>query len=323
MTRYIGRFAVVAAVFDRRLLGFVSRLAFLGLGLGLATTAMARPEYVGLVTQWCADAGRVAPASSKISCNGCHAMRPTVDPLFSSSRPTSSSLLGKYCKAASAGNTAPVVAPIADKNATVGKLLKFKVVAKDNDGDPLTVSADGVPLTIGASFDSTTKTFSWTPAADQVTTPSAPYSVSFTARDNQTPPLSDSVTVNIYVNAAGTAPVPLEASIRRLGVGAAAWKAKTGMLVVKGRVVFTKGQRPDGLTVTVSDDAGTVLGTADVNKKGVWVYRDPNLSASPCGVQASIDAFTAQRKVAHSGCGVRHHDDDDESEGGEHGGDDD
>src|SRR5207253_1222082 len=52
-----------------------------------------------------------------------------------------------------------------NKSGSEGSLLTFTVAATDTDGDALTYSASGLPA--GASFDPTTKTFSWTPTFDQ------------------------------------------------------------------------------------------------------------------------------------------------------------
>ncbi len=61
-----------------------------------------------------------------------------------------------------AGNQAPVLAAIGDKEVTEGQLLTFTISATDPDGDPLSYSASNLPS--GASFDPATRTFSWTPS---------------------------------------------------------------------------------------------------------------------------------------------------------------
>src|SRR5207253_1296673 len=64
-------------------------------------------------------------------------------------------------------NTNRPYAPLlrSNKSGSEGSLLTFTVAATDTDGDALTYSASGLPA--GASFDPTTKTFSWTPTFDQ------------------------------------------------------------------------------------------------------------------------------------------------------------
>jgi len=62
-------------------------------------------------------------------------------------------------------NRAPVLDPIGNKSVDENTLLTFTVNATDPDGDALTYSASNLPQ--GASFDSATRIFSWTPAYDQ------------------------------------------------------------------------------------------------------------------------------------------------------------
>jgi len=64
------------------------------------------------------------------------------------------------------GNHAPVLSAIGNKSATEGTLLQFTISATDSDGDTLTYSASNLP--IGAAFNPTTRTFSWTPTSSQV-----------------------------------------------------------------------------------------------------------------------------------------------------------
>ena len=63
-------------------------------------------------------------------------------------------------------NNAPVLESIGNKTVDEGQQLQFVVTAADSDNDTLTYSAYGLPS--GASFDSGTRTFSWTPDSDQV-----------------------------------------------------------------------------------------------------------------------------------------------------------
>ncbi|NJD05160.1 MAG: hypothetical protein FIA97_01515 [Methylococcaceae bacterium] len=201
--------------------------------------------------------------------------------------------------AASAGtsNNPPVIAAISDKNATVGKTLSFKVKASDKDGDAITLSAAGQPLTLGASFDAATGQFSWTPTADQVTTPSTPYTVTFTATDDATTPASVSEDVAIYVNAAGGG----DATIKRVVIKKAQWRNGSSTLIVRGKVGRGKGKIADGLTVTVTDgNTGSTLGTATVNRKGGWSLNS-SLDTAPCSVQAELNGLTASKSVARCG----------------------
>ena len=65
-------------------------------------------------------------------------------------------------------NLPPVLGMISNKTAVVGQLTQFVISAIDPNDDPLTYSASNLPA--GASFDASTRTFSWTPAQGQVGT---------------------------------------------------------------------------------------------------------------------------------------------------------
>ena len=59
----------------------------------------------------------------------------------------------------------PVLNAIGNKNVNEGATLAFTLSASDADGDTLTYSASNLP--VGATFNSTTRTFSWTPGYSQ------------------------------------------------------------------------------------------------------------------------------------------------------------
>jgi hypothetical protein len=62
-------------------------------------------------------------------------------------------------------NAAPVLNPIGCKSIKEGSTLSFTVSASDADGDALTYSASNLP--VGASFNASIRTFSWTPGLSQ------------------------------------------------------------------------------------------------------------------------------------------------------------
>ena len=62
-------------------------------------------------------------------------------------------------------NVSEMLEPVGDKLVNVGELLEFTILARDPDGDTLTYSADNLPT--GATFDSQTHEFSWTPTPEQ------------------------------------------------------------------------------------------------------------------------------------------------------------
>jgi len=88
-------------------------------------------------------------------------------------------------------NKAPVMNSIGAKSVEGESALSFTISASDADDDILTYSAMDLPS--GASFDSSTGTFSWTPSDSQ----SGTHSVIFEVTDGQ---LSDSEEVTITVN---------------------------------------------------------------------------------------------------------------------------
>ena len=74
-------------------------------------------------------------------------------------------------------NRAPVLDLIGPQSVNENVLLQFTVSATDADEDALTYSATGLPT--GATFDASTRTFSWTPSYDQ----EGDYTVTFHVED--------------------------------------------------------------------------------------------------------------------------------------------
>ena len=88
-------------------------------------------------------------------------------------------------------DTAPVLGSIGAKSVGEGSALSFTTSASDADGDSLTYSASNLPE--GASFNTATGAFSWTPANGQAGT----YVVTFEVTDGY---ISDSEAVTIVIN---------------------------------------------------------------------------------------------------------------------------
>ena len=65
-------------------------------------------------------------------------------------------------------NSPPVLDVIGNKTVNIGKTLKFTLSAKDANGNALTYSASNLPS--GATFDRSTRTFSWKPDTYQIGT---------------------------------------------------------------------------------------------------------------------------------------------------------
>lgn len=90
-------------------------------------------------------------------------------------------------------NQPPVLSPIGNKTFYTGLTASFSIMATDPNGTPLTYSATGLPS--GASFDSSTKTFSWMPAAEQV----GPHIITFSASDGSLK-ASEQVTITVQTD---------------------------------------------------------------------------------------------------------------------------
>jgi VCBS repeat-containing protein len=100
-------------------------------------------------------------------------------------------------------NVDPVLGAIGDRTVNEGETLTFTIAATDADvpGNTLTFSAG--PLPAGAIFNTTTRTFSWTPTEAQG--PSVFTGIVFTVNDGQGG--TDSETISITVNEVNQAPV--------------------------------------------------------------------------------------------------------------------
>jgi hypothetical protein len=127
-------------------------------------------------------------------------------------------------------NQAPIVTNPGNK--TVNELvnLAFTVAATDPNGDPITFTLGGAPA--GATIGASTGAFSWTPTEAQG---AGTYTVTITASDNRTPPLSGSAAITITVNEVNVTPVL--AAIGNKTVTEMALLAFTGLLMLGGSIV--------------------------------------------------------------------------------------
>lgn len=96
------------------------------------------------------------------------------------------------------GNTAPTLDPIGDKSGFAFVNLAFDVTGSDAEGDQLTFSVTGLP--VGATFDTNTGHFSWTPGAADA----GAHPIVFSASDGL---LSDSEAITITITAENNPPV--------------------------------------------------------------------------------------------------------------------
>ncbi len=100
-------------------------------------------------------------------------------------------------------NNPPVLTPISNQTINEQTLLQFACTASDPDGNSLTFSLDpGAPT--GASINSSTGVFSWTPTEAQ-----GPSTNTITVRvtDNGVPPMSATQTFTVTVNEVNQPPV--------------------------------------------------------------------------------------------------------------------
>jgi hypothetical protein len=98
-------------------------------------------------------------------------------------------------------NRTPVISSVGNQTADEGQTFQFNVTATDPDNDTVTLSAENLPT--GATFDTLTGGFAWTPGFDQA----GDYTVHFIATDNGTPMASSTLDVPIVVNNVNRAPV--------------------------------------------------------------------------------------------------------------------
>jgi hypothetical protein len=111
-----------------------------------------------------------------------------------------------------APNNAPVLNAVGDRTTNEGVSLTFTISATDADSsDVLTYTASGLPT--GASFDSSTRTFSWTPSTNQV----GSHSITFGVSDGRSGTDSETITITVVDTTApvitllGSNPITVEA----------------------------------------------------------------------------------------------------------------
>jgi len=97
-----------------------------------------------------------------------------------------------------AQNQPPVFNSVSDKTVVAGNILTFQISATDPDNDPPTYSSTQLPT--GASFNASTRTFSWTPTIAQIGNHQAKFEVS------DPDGLIDDLTVNIEVEQPNRSP---------------------------------------------------------------------------------------------------------------------
>jgi len=188
-------------------------------------------------------------------------------------------------------NQPPVLNPIGDQVVNESSLLQFTISATD-PGDTLTYSASGLPG--GASFNSATQTFTWTPSYTQ----SGVYpGVTFTVTDSLG--LTDSEAISITVNNVNRNPVitstPVTAGTENvtysydvnatdpdgdtpayaLSVAPAGMTINSGSGLISWTPDYTQAGN-HGVTVDVTDGIGGLaqqsftISVANVNRAPTW-----------------------------------------------------
>ncbi len=219
-------------------------------------------------------------------------------------------------------NTAPALTSPGNQTIGEGSNLAFTLSATDsNSGQTITYSMTGAPT--GATLNSLTGAFSYTPGYDVVTNTAGAtqvFNVTFTATDDATPPLSDSKSVTITVNNvnrapiadAGTVPATLEAtsangaSLQLNGtasdpdgdtISSVTWtntrpnqSPVTIATQLSAQVQLALGQH--SLVLTVSD--GKPNGTTSTQSKGVTVQdtTPPVFTNIPADITQTISSGT-------------------------------
>ena len=163
--------------------------------------AWQRTNNTSLVLAWAVEGQTVSLLNNTLAATDIYGSSTSVTALtetpvlFQSSSLTASGLLANVLAALPPNlNIPPIFSPISSQSVQKGNPLQFTVSATDSNHYSLTYSAS--PLPSGASFNSTTGVFSWTPSNSQVGT----YTVTFTAMDSLVTSVPVSITINVVGN---------------------------------------------------------------------------------------------------------------------------
>src|SRR5688500_12099671 len=161
-----------------------------------------------------------------------------------------------------------MLAAIGNRTVAEGATLSFVVAATDADGDALTYSATGLPA--GATFNATTRTFSWTPGFSAAG--SYP-GVTFTVSDGTA---SDSEAITITVTAVNDAPTAVNDTYST---------PQDTALNIAAPGVIGNDTDPDSATLTAVLGTGPTNGTLTLNTNGSFTY-------TPNACFPGTDSFT-------------------------------
>jgi M6 family metalloprotease-like protein len=160
-------------------------------------------------------------------------------------------------------NRPPVLAPLGDLSFNVRDSLSLALSAEDPDGDTLYYSASGLPF--GATLDTLSGKFDWTPGPEQI----GVYTVTFTVNDKEgLAGESDSETVTITVNQVNRPPVLEPAGDKAVNENEELSIVLRALDPDEDLLAFSSGELPAGAIFNAS--SGTFLWTPGFGQSGVY-----------------------------------------------------
>jgi len=153
-------------------------------------------------------------------------------------------------------NTAPTIDRIGDLDVSEDALVSIDIVARDADGDRLTLDATGLPT--GAGFEDLgggAGKFVWMPTFDQA----GNHSITFTATDDGSPPESAAETITITVGNVNRPPVLASIGSQTIDAGEALALAVSASDPDGDTVEFGTGMLPDGASLSDFGDGTAML----------------------------------------------------------------